>query len=176
MNEPEATASCGGLFIPLTQGKFTVVSFEDAAVACRQKWSAAKWWSGWYAIGRPRGRKARPGNSIVLHRVLVGGQTPMVDHHNRDTLDNRRYNLRPCTGSQNQANAIKQTGRTSQFKGVSWAKKDLAWQVRITILQRPLWLGLFRDEETAALAYDAKARELFGRFARTNFPAVRGTT
>lgn len=33
-------------------------------------------------------------------------------------------------------------------------------------------LGGYATQELAARAYDAKARELFGEFARCNFPAL----
>ncbi len=36
-----------------------------------------------------------------------------------------------------------------------------------------IYLGRFAREEDAAMAYDEKARELYGEFARTNFPVVK---
>jgi hypothetical protein len=88
----------------------------------------------------------------------------LVDHKNHDTLDNRRCNLRICTRSQNQANALKRPN--SRFKGLKRAGKK--WKAEIQCDKRTYSLGTFDNEIQAALAYNKKAMELFGEFACLN--------
>ena len=57
----------------------------------------------------------------------------------------------------------------SKFRGVSWCKRQLQWVAYIQGQGHKRHLGYFSVEEDAARAYDAKARELFGEFAKTNF-------
>jgi hypothetical protein len=44
------------------------------------------------------------------------------------------------------------------------------WQVQIKINHKSHYIGIFKDEEEAARAYDKAARELHGEFAALNFP------
>ena len=53
------------------------------------------------------------------------------DHANRNTLDNRRENLRPATLENNAQNRTKQRNNTSGFIGVCWNKNDQLWVARI---------------------------------------------
>lgn len=46
------------------------------------------------------------------------------------------------------------------------------WRASIAFQGNLSHLGVFICAEDAAKAYDAKARELFGLFAHTNFPTV----
>ncbi|MFA5753113.1 MAG: AP2 domain-containing protein [Bacteroidales bacterium] len=105
------------------------------------------------------------GNTLLLHTLITG--SPYVDHANRDKTDNRKENLRPCTESQNQGNKISSPNR-QQYKGVSWHSIAKRWRARIKHNRCEKHLGLFDTPIEAAMAYDKKAKELFGEFARLN--------
>lgn len=112
-----------------------------------------------------------------FHRELLGvtDSKIQVDHINRDTLDNRKSNLRICpSGAYNAINRPKQKNNTSGYKGV-FLRKDTGrttpvYRAAIRYEQRLISLGHFGDPKEAAKAYDKKAKELFGEFAYLNFP------
>lgn len=118
---------------------------------------------------RPRARKN------LARLILDAPRGLVVDHINHDILDNRRENLRLATSSQNSQNKLKTRDNTkySQFKGVcfyAYDGKKLArpWRAYIKINGKRQWLGYFQTEADAALAYNEKAKELFGEFALLN--------
>ena len=104
--------------------------------------------------------------------LYVYGEWPknQIDHINNQRDDNRIENLRDVIQSQNSMNATIQSGRTSQYKGVSWHKKTNKWRTQITINGKCKHLGYFVSEEEAARAYDRAALELYGIYANLNFP------
>jgi hypothetical protein len=102
-----------------------------------------------------------------MHQLIMDAKN--VDHKDGNGLNNRRSNLRVATSSLNQANSRKRQG-SSQYKGVGWDKEHNKWRARINYQHRRTFLGCFEDETDAAKAYDDAARELFGEFARLNFP------
>lgn len=107
---------------------------------------------------------------VLMHRYLIGAEKgQLVDHEDGDGLNNRRGNLRFATRSQNQFNAGRRRGR---FKGVSWHRAAGKWVAQISAGVKRYYLGLFVSEEEAARAYDRKAAELHGEFAKLNFPKV----
>lgn len=115
----------------------------------------------WYA------KNSRQG---FLHRFLMGlpkGDGYKVDHRNGDGLDCRRENMRVATHAQNMQNRKVQSNNTSGFRGVTWNQGK--WAAVIKVLGRNVQLGRFADPKEAALAFDAKACEVRGEFARTNF-------
>jgi hypothetical protein len=128
----------------------------------------------WYAMSTYRAEgDERSGPKLYMHRHLTGWK--LIDHINGDGLDNRRANLRQATTSQNMANRRKQqtfNGKpvSSQYLGVTWDKTNKAWRAQVKCDGKRYRLGLFKREVDAALAYDRQKRELFGEFARLNFP------
>jgi hypothetical protein len=60
----------------------------------------------------------------------------------------------------------------SRFKGVSWCKARSLWLMQIT-KEGVQHVAFFPTEREAARAYDDKALELFGEFARPNFPRLK---
>lgn len=113
---------------------------------------------------------------VPLHRLaFVHDKGPIpggyhIDHKNYDQFDLTSDNLRLATRTQNGANRRIQKNNTSGFKGVTWAKKQKKWRAQIRFDQINRHIGYFDSKSEAAKAYDAKARELFGEFARLNFP------
>ena len=94
-----------------------------------------------------------------------------VDHAFMDSSVNE--NLRLATSSQNNANRAKQKScrgkpTTSQFKGVSWFKRDKKWKATICVNKKYIHLGMYEDEKDAAIAYNKAALHYFGSFACLN--------
>lgn len=117
---------------------------------------------------------------LYMHRLIAGaGPRETVDHWNGHGLDNQRHNLRIASRHQQQGNRGKQLSRSnrmssSQYKGVSWDRSRNRWIAGIHHDGKTRSLGRFEDEEMAAHAYDVAATELWGSFARLNFPVFNG--
>jgi CTP:phosphocholine cytidylyltransferase-like protein len=58
---------------------------------------------------------------------------------------------------------------TSLYKGVHKKSEKRNWTAQIGLNGKIFHLGSFIREIDAAKAYDRKAKELFGKFARLNF-------
>lgn len=92
-----------------------------------------------------------------------------TDHVNGNVLDNRRSNLRICTHQQNLCNQKKRSQKTSsQYKGVSLNKRLNKYAAYVSCFGKRYQLGVFENEMDAALAYNSKADQLFGEYARLN--------
>jgi hypothetical protein len=110
--------------------------------------------------------------TVRMHRVilerLLGRQPGEVSHKNRDRLDNRRSNLREATASERAQAGTKHTATTSRFRGVSFSRSKGKWVARISVQSRRIYLGAFRNEEDAALAYNQAALRYYGKDAGLN--------
>lgn len=111
--------------------------------------------------------------TIPMHRLIIPARRGWeVDHRDTNGLNNQKSNLRECTRSQNIANTRTiNRPKSSRFKGVHFHKGKGKWIARIKVNQKAVFYRGFDDETEAARAYDAKARAVFGEFARLNFPA-----
>jgi hypothetical protein len=153
--------------IPLTQGQYAIVDPEDYEELAKYKWFAKRCDGRFYAARWGKNK------NVKMHQVIMGTEEgKVIDHVNHNGLDNRKANVRFATAQQNGWNQRKQRGNcSSKYKGVHWEKKRKEWRARITFKGRIVHLGRFDTEEEAAMAYDGKAKELFGEFASLNFPA-----
>lgn len=111
--------------------------------------------------------KVKQNKTVYMHREIMGTPKGMdTDHIDRNGLDNRKCNLRICTRSQNNHNRQPRTDCDSRYKGV--AKQRKRWMAHIQYNGRSIFLGEYDTEIEAAKAYDKKAKEFFGEFARPN--------
>jgi len=96
----------------------------------------------------------------------VGGADD-VDHRNGVGLDNRRKNLRHSDHSRNGANSLRSHNSTG-LKGViaTPRNKTNPWRAEVRRNGVACHLGYFPTAQAAARAYQAKAIELYGEFAR----------
>lgn len=99
--------------------------------------------------------------------VLVHGSVPdgvVVDHKNRNPLDNRLENLRLANYSESMCN---RTGYGIYGKGVyiSKSRNQTRYRAKIQVHGNRRELGLFSTPEEAAEAYRIASAELHGDFA-----------
>lgn len=123
-----------------------------------------------YIISNSRDSITNKRTTTTLHKFIMNCPKGfVVDHINHDTFDNRKCNLRICTKTENNRNSFKRKdAKHSIYKGVKFHptyKKFTAW---ITFDKKRIYIGSFDDDKDAALAYNKKAKELFGEFAYLN--------
>jgi hypothetical protein len=156
--------------IPLSQGKVALVDNQDYEWLTKWKWSYFKCGTMAYAARHtPRPNR----KTILMHREIMNApNNVLIDHADRNGLNNQRYNLRNSNKSQNSANSKKYANCASEYKGVSPSGniyKNL-WRAEICVNRKGINLGYYQTQEEAARAYDKAAIEYFGEFAHLNFP------
>lgn len=151
--------------IKLTNGMVALVDDEDYEQLNKYKWHAMKAGNrGLFYVTRMQ--------AIEMPHQILGlcvDYRQIIDHINRNLLDNRKSNLRIVTPSQAQMHRRKIMGFSSQYKGVYWAKSDEKWRAHIKKNGLSYYLGRFDNEIDAACAYDEAAKKLFGEYSRLNF-------
>jgi hypothetical protein len=154
--------------IALTKTKFALVDDDNFEKLNQWNWNFSRGYATRHIyIGTKR-------TTVRMHRTILNIPSGMYpDHIDGNKLNNQKSNLRICTHSQNMMNRKIQANSTG-YKGVSYCntcykgKKYQYIQAHIRINKKLIYLGTFPDLISAAKAYDAKAKELFGEFARTN--------
>lgn len=102
-----------------------------------------------------------------LHRFILGltSEEAVVDHINRNPLDNRKQNLRICSLADNAKNRSLSTNNKSGHNGVHFDKKSKKWIAYVCCNKKRYNCGRFDNYEEALKARIKKEKELFGEFA-----------
>jgi len=141
------------------------VDIDDLEEVMSHKWHITGKEKYPYVGTKPLGMKE---TNLSLHH-LVFGKPPegkVTDHINGDSLDNRKENLRFCTANENWVNRGHSSHNTSGYKGV--VSRGERWVAQIKHRKKAFYLGAFDTKEEAAIAYNKKATELHGKFAKLN--------
>lgn len=148
----------------LGRGKELEINYFLISTNCLEKVIKHNWYID--SNGYPMTYTAR---SKTLHKHLFGKQQKgfVIDHINRNKLDNRYENLRVITAKENSYNRTKSNNSNNKYKGV--IKRGNKYVASISKDGKRHEIGGFETEEDAANAYDMMAQELFGEFAGLNF-------
>jgi hypothetical protein len=133
--------------IRLACGKLAKVSDEDFERVNALKWSDR---GNGYARARYAKSKGGHGGIVYMHRFIMDAPDGIVvDHIDRDPLNNTRENLQATS----QARNCMRSAATKVAKGASAHRGK--WRARIRVDGKQVSLGVFATMKEAQAAYDA---------------------
>jgi len=154
--------------IVLTKGQVALVDDSDYEWLNQWKWCAKKDKYTYYAYRKDYSLGKHNSVAIIMHRLILQLNDPKieVDHEDGNGLNNQRSNLRVATRTENIYNRKIFKNNQSGLKGVSLHRGR--WRATIQKDKKAIHIGYFICKEDAAIAYNNKAIELHGDFARIN--------
>ena len=101
-----------------------------------------------------------------MHRFILDltDSNIIVDHKNRNPLDNRRKNLRQCSPKENSRNLTASKRNTSGYLGVGITKHG-KYRARIMVNRKEIRLGNYDRLEDAIKARQEAEKKYFKEFA-----------
>lgn len=100
--------------------------------------------------------------SVLLHHLILPFKKGYyVDHINRNTLDNRRCNLRYLTPSESNFNRRIRKENISGCSGVTYDKKVKKWRANFFLNKKRITLGFFRNLNDAIDARKSEEAKYF---------------
>lgn len=152
-----------GAYIPLYNEQHEVyaeiiIDVEDIERVCNYKWHS-KTNDFNHVYGKVDGKMT------MLHRFLLGvnDSNIIVDHVNRNPLDNRKCNLRITDSKGNARNQTKPKSNTTGYKNISM--RNGKYRVTITKDYKRHELGMYNTLEEAIKVRDEWLIKLHGEFA-----------
>lgn len=146
--------------IPLSQGKFALVDDEDFEFLNQFKWHLNN--SGYAKTNSSINKKPI---HFLMHRLVfwaLNGE--ILDHKNRDKLDNRKENLRVVSHKQNQINRGPHKNNKLQIKGVVQRGPKCFRAYSYTKDKKQITLGHYKTVKEAIYARIAFERQEYGDY------------
>lgn len=138
---------------------YAIIDLEDVEKCKKHRWGSSS--SGHI-------KTIKNGKTYHLHRYLLDENYEnklLIDHKNRNPLDNRKSNLRFCTVMENSRNLTVAKNNRSGTTGVKFDKKLNKWSAYIKHEHKSIYLGAFTNKEDAIKVRKEKEKELFKEFA-----------
>lgn len=155
--------------IELSGGEFAIIDAEDLPKLEGRKWWVKRSRNTSYAIGH--GGRGSP--CLRMHRIIIGAKPgEIVDHIDRNGLNNRKSNLRIVSHSHNAANIAPRSKYGYRGIGFNPKGKVRPWQAMAKLDGKIHRFGWFDSKEAAALAHDIGIFGLRRDLALLNFPSL----
>lgn len=105
----------------------------------------------WHTTTKNYVRSFIDGKYVYLHRLILNlkNDNILVDHINKNPLDNRKNNLRLADLSLNRINSKTNINNTSGFRGVLFRKKTKKWEANIRVNGKKLYLAETKNKDEA---------------------------
>lgn len=149
-------------YVELTRGQFSLIDTEDV-----EELSGYNWFANWsrftlsfYAVRQETIGKGKQRSKSIHASLLRVPKGKLVDHVNRNSLDNRRCNLRSATVSENALN--RRPSSRAIPRGIVWHKQSQRWEARAARDGKRIYLGRFRKIEDAVAAREDYDKERNG--------------
>jgi hypothetical protein len=162
--------------VPLMRGEYALVDAEDYERVMRWRWIAPimpKKDKYHVVTSHCLDESIKPFKYVRLQLQNLVMQCPreiLLDHENRNPLDNRKCNIRPCNLFQNAQNKGKFKSNHSGYKGVWKCTHSATYQTCINVNRKKINIGNFATAHEAGFMRDIETVRHHGRFGVLNFP------
>lgn len=145
-----------------------IIDTEDLPLATQYKWSSK------FKRGNPYmhsflNTKTKERRSVYFYREILGNPKGNIDHINRNTLDNRKKNLRVATDTMQRVNTDIQSNNNSGIKGVNENKKHNIWCSSIAYKNKRYYGKSYPTKEEAVYSRYLLEMALFKDLRVNNF-------
>ena len=138
----------------------TQIDIDKIDICNKYKWYGKPKENGIYVMSKIKNK------GIWLHRLIIDAQDgKIVDHIDRNPLNNQMSNLRICTNLENAHNRSMPITNKSGYLGVRWVKNSNKWIAQIRYNNKSIHLGYFTDVNDAIKARKEAELKYFGEFA-----------
>lgn len=143
-----------------SNGVEILIDPEDYEKVKRYSWCISK--TG-YAVANIKGKVTK------MHRYILNESKPeiIIDHINRNKLDNRKENLRRCTYKQNSRNTSVSKNNATGYLGISLTAQG-KFRARIMVDGKEIRLGNYDNIDEAIKARKQGEKIYFGEYAPVN--------
>lgn len=155
--------------ITLTKGKKAIIDEDDLKIVKKYKWRAfktrTKYKDHYYAITdvkQPNGNNT----TLYMHRLIMGAEKGLVvDHINRDGLDNRRNNLKVITQKENTLTSMRFDTKDPEYVNRTRYKDIITVHMDI-----PIITVLNQLSKDNGISKASIVREALKLYIKTNHP------
>jgi hypothetical protein len=138
-----------------------IIDLEDVENVSLYKWHSSPK-TKYVQSSKTKNRPMLHLHHLVMNFNKSENKNLMVDHINRDRMDNRKENLRIVNFTENAINKGTQSNNTSGYPGIHFGKERQKWEASVKLNKRKIHLGRFDTLEEAVQARLAGEMKYFG--------------